>query len=39
MKTINALVERIYNDAKTKIIQKQKQDKAAYKDLIKNLIV
>ena len=39
MRTVNQLVEKIYQDSKEKIVQKQKTDTAAYKELLKNLIV
>jgi len=39
MKTVNTLVEKLYKEAKHKMISKQKSDKAAYQELLKNLIV
>lgn len=39
MKTVNQLVEKLYKEAKHKMISKQKQDSAAYKELLKNLVV
>lgn len=39
MKTINTLVEKIYQEAKHKMASKQKSDSSAYKELLKNLIV
>jgi V-type H+-transporting ATPase subunit E len=39
MKTVNSLIEKLYKDAKTKMITKQQSDKAMYKDLMKDLIV
>ena len=39
MKTVNTLVEKIYKEAKHKMVSKQKGDAAAYKELLKNLIV
>lgn len=39
MKTVNQLVEKLYKEAKHKMISKQKSDTAAYKELLKNLIV
>jgi len=39
MKTVNTLVEKIYKEAKHKMVSKQKSDTAAYKELMKNLIV
>lgn len=39
MKTVNTLVEKIYKEAKHKMVGKQKGDQAAYKELLKNLIV
>lgn len=39
MKTVNTLVEKIYKEAKHKMVNKQKSDQAAYKELLKNLIV
>ena len=39
MKTVNQLVEKLYKEAKHKMINKQKNDSAAYKELLKNLIV
>jgi hypothetical protein len=39
MKTVNTLVEKIYKEAKHKMVNKQKSDAAAYKELMKNLIV
>lgn len=39
MKTVNTLVEKLYKEAKHKMMDKQKADKAAYTDLLKNLIV
>lgn len=39
MKTVNTLVEKIYKEAKHKMVNKQKSDTAAYKELLKNLIV
>ena len=39
MKTVNTLVEKIYKEAKHKMFSKQKGDAAAYKELMKNLIV
>jgi len=38
MKTINQLVEKLYKEAKHKMMTKQK-DAAIYKELMKNLIV
>lgn len=38
MKTVNQLVEKLYKEAKHKMMTKQK-DTAIYKELIKNLIV
>ena len=39
MKTINQLVEKLYKEAIHKMIKKQEIDSAAYKELLKNLIV
>ena len=39
MKTVNTLVEKLYKEAKHKMVDKQKNDKGAYQELIKNLIV
>lgn len=39
MKTVNTLVEKIYKEAKHKMVGKQANDQGAYKELIKNLIV
>lgn len=39
MKTVNALIEKLYKEAKTKMIAKQQHDQAQYRELLKNLIV
>jgi V-type H+-transporting ATPase subunit E len=39
MKTVNTLIEKLYKEAKTKMIARQSQDKQQYKDFLKNLIV
>ena len=39
MKTVNTLVEKLYKEAKHKMVSKQQGDKAAYKELLKNLVV
>lgn len=39
MRTVNQLVEKIYQESKEKIVQNQKTDTASYKGLLKNLIV
>lgn len=39
MKTVNTLIEKLYKEAKTRIIAKQKQDQAQYREFLKNLIV
>lgn len=38
MKTVNQLVEKLYKDAKHKMVNDQK-DTATYKELLKNLII
>lgn len=38
MKTVNGLVEKLYGEAKVKMVERLK-DKALYKDLMKNLLV
>jgi hypothetical protein len=39
MKTVNTLVEKLYKEAKHKMVDKQKNDKGAYQELLKNLII
>ena len=39
MRTVNELIEQIYAEARKKISERQKSDVAAYKELLKNLIV
>jgi len=39
MKTVNTLVEKLYKEAKHKMVNKQQSDKAAYQELVKNLII
>jgi hypothetical protein len=39
MKTVNALIEKLYKEAKGRMIEKQAHDIAQYKELLKNLIV
>ena len=39
MKTINQLIEKLYKEAKHKMINKQKADVASYQLFMKNLIV
>jgi V-type H+-transporting ATPase subunit E len=39
MKTVNSLVERLFKEAKVKIVARQATDSALYKELMKNLIV
>ena len=39
MKTINQLIEKLYKEAKHKILKKQQSDVAAYREFLKNLIV
>lgn len=38
MKTVNQLVEKLYKEAKNKMVSNQK-DTATYKELLKNLII
>ena len=39
MKTVNQLTEKLYHDAKIKIVQKVVEDKGMYKRLLKDLLV
>lgn len=39
MRTVNGLIEKLFHDAKVKMVAKQQSDPAKYKELIKNLIV
>jgi len=39
MRTVNGLIEKLFYDAKVKMVAKQKGDPAQYKELLKNLIV
>jgi len=39
MKTVNALVEKLYKEAGARIVERQKADPKLYKELLKNLIV
>lgn len=39
MKTVNALIEKLYKEAKNKMVLKLSQDKGQYKELIKNLLI
>ena len=39
MKTVNALIEKLYKEAKNKMVGKLGHDKGQYKELIKNLII
>jgi V-type H+-transporting ATPase subunit E len=38
MRTVNSLIEKLYVDAKRKMVEKIK-DKASYKELLKNLLI
>lgn len=39
MKTVNSFIEKIYKDAKDKMVARQQADKAQYRDFLKALIV
>ena len=39
MRTVNQLVEKLYKEAKHKMLDKQKNDRGAYQELIKNLLI
>ena len=39
MGTINSLIEKLYKDAKGKLVARQQSDTAAYRELLRNLIV
>lgn len=39
MKTVNTLIEKLYKEAQTKMVNKLKGDKGQYKTLVKDLIV
>lgn len=39
MKTVNALVEKLYKEAKDKMVKKLANDKGQYKELCKNLLI
>ena len=39
MKTVNGLIERLYKDAKVKIVDIQQREQNQYKEFLKNLIV
>lgn len=39
MRTVNALIEKLFHDAKAKMVAKQLADPASYRELVKNLIV
>lgn len=39
MKTVNALIEKLYKEAKDKIVKKLANDKGQYKELCKNLLI
>jgi hypothetical protein len=39
MKTVNQLVEKLYKEAKHKIVNKVKNDPASYKEILRNLII
>ena len=39
MRTVNGLIEKLYHDARIKMVAKQQSDPAQYKELLKNLIV
>jgi V-type H+-transporting ATPase subunit E len=39
MQTVNTLVEKLYKEAKHKMVEKQKNDRGAYQELIKNLLI
>jgi V-type H+-transporting ATPase subunit E len=39
MRTVNGLIEKLFHDAKVKMIAKQRSDPTQYKELVKNLIV
>ena len=39
MRTVNSLIEKLFHDAKVKMVANQQREPAQYKELIKNLIV
>lgn len=39
MRTVNGLIEKLFHDARNKMVANQKADPAQYKELLKNLIV
>jgi hypothetical protein len=39
MKTVNALIEKLYKEAKDKMVKKLANDKGQYKELCKNLLI
>jgi hypothetical protein len=39
MKTVNALIEKLYKEAKIKIVSKLGSDKGQYSELCKNLLI
>lgn len=39
MKAVHALIEKLYKEAKDKIVKKLAQDKGQYQELCKNLLV
>lgn len=39
MKTVNALIEKLYKEAKDKMVKKLAQDKGQYTELCKNLLI
>lgn len=38
MRTVNSLIEKLYQDAKRKMVEKIK-DKSSYKELLKNILI
>lgn len=39
MKTVNALIEKLYKEAKDKMVKKLAHDKGQYQELCKNLLI
>jgi len=39
MKTVNALIEKLYKEAKDKIVKKLASDKGQYQELCKNILI
>ena len=39
MKTVNALIEKLYKEAKDKMVKKLANDKGQYQELCKNLLI